>query len=75
MLQEVLIVVGSGCGGDNETWGNFQILGPYFCIWRCQNKVQGRRCWGNVEDVSLDRFYRLGMARFYLYVVLQNGFP
>jgi len=52
-----------------------QILGRYFCIWRCQNKVQGLMYWGNIVEVSLDRLYTLGMARFYPYVVLQNGFP
>jgi len=38
--------------------------GRYFWIWRCQNKVQGRRYGGDIVEVSLDRFYRLGMERF-----------
>ena len=37
--------------------------------------MQGHRDWGNIVEVSVDRLYRLGMARFYVYVVLQNGFP
>jgi hypothetical protein len=41
-------------------------LGRHFCIWRCQNKVQGPRYWGNIVEVSLDRFHRLGMMIFYL---------
>ena len=40
--------------------------GRYFCIWRCQNKVEGPRYLENIVEVSLDRFYRLGMQRFYL---------
>jgi hypothetical protein len=35
--------------------------------------VQGPKYWGNIVEVFLNRFYTLGMARFYLYVVLQDG--
>jgi hypothetical protein len=69
ILQEVLTVVDSGSGGDNKSWGNFRywaILGRYFCIWRCQNNVQGPRNQGHIVESSLDRFYVLGMMRFYL---------
>jgi len=51
-----------------------EILGGYFWMWRCQNKVQGCRYGGNIVEVSFDRFYRVGMARFYLYVVLLDIF-
>jgi hypothetical protein len=35
--------------------------------------VQRPRYWRNIVEVFLDRFYALGMARSYLYVVLQDG--
>ena len=50
--------------GGNKSWGNVQILGRYFCIWRSENKVQGPRYWGNIVKVSFDRFYTVGMLRF-----------
>jgi len=52
---------------------HWEILERYFCIWICQNKVQRPRHWGNIVEVFLDRLYTLGMARFYPYVVLQDG--
>ena len=48
-------------------------LWPQFCIWICQNKVQRPRYGGNIVEVFLDRFCTLGMARFYLYMVWQDG--
>src|SRR5271170_8144799 len=57
-------------GGDEYKLGNFrywEILGRYFCIWRCQNKGQGPRDWGNIVEVSLDRFCSLGTVGIYLY--------
>jgi hypothetical protein len=50
--------------------GNF---GCNFFIWICQNKVQRPRYWGNIVEVFLDRFCTLGIARFYVYVVLLDG--
>ena len=54
---------------------NWEILGAISAsgFWICQNKVQRPRYWGNIVEVFLDRFCTLGMARFYLYVVLQDG--
>ena len=57
--------------------GEFAPLGDFggnFCIWICQNKVQRPRYWGNIVEAFLDRFCALGMTRFYVYVVLQDGF-
>jgi hypothetical protein len=45
---------------------HWEILERYFCIWICQNKVQRPRHWGSFVEVFLERFYTLGMARFYI---------
>ena len=53
--------------GGGQKFGELALgEGRYFCIWRCQNKVEGPKYLGNIVEVSLDRFYRLGMQRFYL---------
>ena len=49
-------------------------MGRHFCIWRCQNKVQGPRDWGKTVGVLFDGCYALGTPRFHLLAVLRNGF-
>jgi hypothetical protein len=74
--KEYLSVVESGARRGRIKAGGFAPLGDFgrnFCIWICQNKVLRPRYWGNIVEVFLDRFYRLEMVRFYLYVVLQDG--
>jgi hypothetical protein len=74
--KEYLSVVESGARRGRIKAGGFAPLGDFgrnFCIWICQNKVLRPRYWGNIVEVFLDRFNRLEMVRFYLYVVLQDG--
>jgi hypothetical protein len=64
-----LRVVESGDRRGRIKAGGFVPLGDFgrnFCIWICQNKVQRPRYWGNIVELFLDRFYTLGMARFYI---------
>jgi hypothetical protein len=49
-------------------------LGWYLCMWRCQNKVQGPRNWGNIVELSLDGFYALGTLRFGGLLAFQQEF-
>ena len=58
-----------------QKFGEFALgEGRYFCIWRCQNKVEGPRVLENIVEVSLDRFYELGMARFHQYLSIHLNF-
>src|SRR5271155_3690913 len=49
-------------------------FGRYFCIWRCQNLVQGPRQRGNIVEGSIDGLYRLGTLRFHQYLSFQLDF-
>jgi hypothetical protein len=36
-----------------------EVLGRYFCIWRCQNEWYGPKEWGITVKEFLHRFYAL----------------
>jgi hypothetical protein len=57
-----------------ENLRDWEILGRYFCIWRCLKTVQRRRCWENIAEVSLGRFYALAIVRIHEYFAYRDEF-
>jgi len=47
--------------GHSAPWSRFE---RYLCIWRCQNRYEAPKDWGNAVERCQDGFYGLGTLRF-----------
>jgi hypothetical protein len=57
--------------GNCRDW---ESLGRFLCIWRCQNKLDGPRDRGNIVERSVDGFHELGTLRFHGLLSFQLDF-